>query len=334
MASRNRGYDSKRKESVRLPAPVLSVGNLTVGGTGKSPLVDCLARLLGGRDRRVGIVSRGYGRRSEGVVVVSDGTSILASSREAGDEPMLLARRNPAACVVVGEDRVEAGRIALNALGCDTLLLDDGFQHRRIRRDLDLLVIDASNPWGNGQLLPGGPLREPLSSFRRAGGVVLSHADRSSPEEELIRVVREYTDAPIFRTYHSPSFWKGLAGEDRQKADILRGRRVVAFSGIGNPESFRRTLETMEIEVAESIVFRDHHWYTRRSLDRILRTAERWGADAVVTTEKDAVRLPEGWYPELPAYALGIDLEFIGGSGAFDGFVAAALANPSEEAHG
>lgn len=331
--SRNRQYGTGRRESIRLPVMVISVGNITVGGTGKSPLVDYLVRQMTLSDKRVGIVSRGYGRRSKGVVVVSDGNSIRVPARESGDEPMMLARRNPGVCVVVGEDRVAAGRKAVE-LDCDILVLDDAFQHRRMVRDLDLVVIDASNPWGNGHLIPAGSLRESLSSLSRAGGFVLTRVDECSETDTLEKEMREYTDAPVFRTQHFPTSLIELKEFKRYPISEMKSRRVAAFSAIGNPTSFRQTLEAAGLNVVEELRFRDHHWYKQKDMNRIRRKTKESDAEFIVTTEKDAVRLPDTQMSDLPIYALTIDLDFIDNIGQFDNFIEAALDTFSEEAHG
>ena len=296
--------------SVRLPAKVISVGNITVGGTGKTPLVETLARILKEEGFRVGILSRGYGRRGRGTLVVSDGKDIRTVPRETGDEPMLLARNLSGIPIVVGQNRVRAGQLAIQSFGCNILILDDGFQHLCIRRDIDFVVIDASNPFGNGRLIPAGPLREQISSLKRADAICFTRVDQDSNLRCSEEYIRKYSRAPIFASTHHPTGWISVENGGLFPLDGLKGKKVLAFAGIGNPESFRKTLKALSVEPVAFLKYRDHHWYTGRDLTHICETAKGAGAEAIVTTEKDGIRLPESMQCSIPLYSLKIKLQF------------------------
>jgi tetraacyldisaccharide 4'-kinase len=299
---RNRRWD-RPGHARHAPLPVLSLGNLTVGGTGKTPLAGWLARRLADAGRRPAIVSRGYGGTAgRGPLVVSRGDGPACDAAVCGDEPYLLATRLPGVAVVVGSDR-HAGAVAAARMGCDVAVLDDGFQHRRLSRDLDLLLLDASDPFGNGRLLPAGPLREPVASLGRADVVVLT---RSGPEESHARIEREVRrhnlSAPIVRAGH-----RRVGFFDAGGRPAPRPARAVAFCGIGNPGGFRRDLEEEGVDIAGFAAYRDHHRYTQSELQRLVRRAGEASA-ALVTTEKDRVRIATwGDGPEI--LALRIEAE-------------------------
>jgi len=282
---RNRRYD--RPENVhRAGVPVISVGNLTAGGTGKTPLVAWLARALHDAGRRPAIVSRGYGGRAgRGPVWVSRGAGPICDARLSGDEPYLLARAIPEVPIVVGADRVAAARAAAEQ-EAGVLVLDDGFQHRRLARDLDLVLLDAEHPFGNGHLIPAGLLREPLDSLRRAGVVLITRTSRDArhPETEA-RIRRHNPAAPILHAGHRPCGWFDAAGNP-----VPAPRSAVAFCGIGNPDSFRRDLLAAGLSLVHFESFGDHHRYLDRELQRLRRLATENDA-TLVTTEKDVARL-------------------------------------------
>jgi tetraacyldisaccharide 4'-kinase len=278
-----------------LPCRVISVGNLTVGGTGKTPVVIALASALRERGRRVGVVSRGYKRRStDAIVDVSDGRSVRGDPGETGDEPLLIAQRCPGVPVAVGADRPSVGRHLIARYHIDTLIMDDGYQHLALRRDTNILVLDAGAPFGNGYLLPRGRLREPLSAMTRATAVLVTRAPRGARLDELKAAVRSAAPAvPIWVTDFAPSAVVQVGGATTVEPSVLKGERVLAVSGIGHPESFRRLLADTGATVAEHCVFSDHHAYSREDVQRIRQVAERAGAGRIVTTEKDAVKLAQ-----------------------------------------
>ena len=312
VAVRNRKYDRHRDRTARLPARVISVGNITVGGTGKTPLVIFLAERLQKRGHGVAVLSRGYGRMTRHVHAVPDGRDAPADPAESGDEPALMARRLDGIPVVVGKDRVSASRMCIQRYGSDMLILDDGFQHRRLGRDLDIVVIDAREPFGNRWLLPAGPLREPLFVLSRAGAVVLSRSDQAGAGlEEIIREIRRRTAAPVFLARHRARDWIGIPENGTLPLESLAGRSCFAFSGIGHPDAFRETLRETGVDIAAFLRYPDHHRYRERDLKRVLREAEKHGASAILTTEKDGVRIPRFWCPHIPVYALRIDFELM-----------------------
>ncbi len=290
VAARAALYSSGRLRSQTLPVPVVSVGNLTFGGTGKTPFVEFLARRLKFDGWRPAILSRGYGRRSRGPVVVSRGDGPLVSPERGGDEPVALARRLPGVVIVVGERRAEAARRAAE-LNADLFLLDDGFQHLAVRRDANLLLLDARDPFGGGRLPPAGRLREPLSAIERADAVVFTRIDHGHPTEEAQRTVETvHPEAPVF---HATIRSDGLRDEAGSPVDVreVARRRCVAACGVARPAGFAASLSELDLAAEETFVFRDHHSYSDRDLKRIRRAADRTGAAFLVTTEKDAAKL-------------------------------------------
>ncbi|MGH7256113.1 MAG: tetraacyldisaccharide 4'-kinase, partial [Nitrospirales bacterium] len=247
-----------------LPCRVISVGNLTVGGTGKTPLVIALASWMQARGERVGVLSRGYGRRSRSAsVLVSDGRRVLAGPEEAGDEPQVIARRCPGVVVAVGADRARLGRWVLGQFPLSCLILDDGFQHLALQRDVDLLVIDASDPRGLADLLPAGRLREPLEGAARASAVILTRADDPVDVKSVLAALREAIGkepAPITVSFFAENLVDPVTGAE-EPAERLSGRHIVAFSGIGNPSGFRQTLVNSGARLLAERVFHDHHVY-------------------------------------------------------------------------
>ena len=305
---RNGEYTGGKKQAMRMDVPVISVGNITVGGTGKTPLVEALARHLQDRDIKGAVLSRGYRRRSRPPLVVSDGKSVCPTVEEAGDEPFLLASRLDGVPVLVGKDRACIGKMAVEHFGCGALLLDDGFQHRKLARDLDIVVIDASRPWGNGWLLPAGPLREPLSGLRRADLIVLSRVKEATDLSRVRDEVRQRTDCPIVETNHKPCEWVEPEKQLKHPLAWLRKKKLFAFAGIGNPDAFRRSIEPLCHSVVGFFTFRDHHRYADRDLFRIVSAAQRTGAEAIVTTEKDAVRFKRIPATNMPFVYLRIEI--------------------------
>ncbi len=276
-----------------LPCRVISIGNLTVGGTGKTPVVIALASALRDRGRRVGVVSRGYKRRSaDAIVEVSDGRSVLGNPNETGDEPLLIAQRCPGVPVAVGADRPSVGRYLIKCYHVDSLIMDDGYQHLALRRDTNILVLDAGAPFGNGYLLPRGRLREPLSAMARSTAVLVTRASQGGRLDEIKAAVGAAAPAvPIWVTDFAPGALIQVGGSFTIEPSALKGERVLAVSGIGQPDSFRRLLEAAGAVVADHCVFPDHHAYSREDVQKVRQAAERAGAVRIVTTEKDAVKL-------------------------------------------
>src|SRR5256712_4221390 len=276
-----------------LPCRVISVGNLTVGGTGKTPVVIALAAALRDRGRKVGVISRGYKRRSEtSILEISDGRTLRGHPGDSGDEPFLIAQRCPGVPVAVGADRPLVGRYLVDRFDLDQWVLDDGFQHLALRRDMDILVLDAGAPFGNGYLLPRGRLREPLSAMDRASAVLVTRALQAQRLDELKGTVRAVAPAvPIWITDFAPSAVVKAGGEAAAEPSALKGERVLAVSGIGNPESFRRLLAAAGAIVVDHCVFADHHAYSVADLQRVRRAAAQAGGARVVTTASDTGEL-------------------------------------------
>ncbi|MCJ7812020.1 tetraacyldisaccharide 4'-kinase, partial [bacterium] len=241
--------------------------------------------------------------------IVSNGEKVNVTAKQAGDEPMFLAKNLSEIPVIVGKDRAKTGYLAVHTWKTDILLLDDAFQNRKLKKDLDLVVIDSTNLWGNGKILPAGPLREPLNSLKRADGIILTRASESSLNNKGEKCIRKFTDAQIFSATHEPRNFISLQDGRTCKLNILKGKKVLGFSGIGNPDSFEKILQSIDVRLLDLIVFRDHYWYKPKDLERILKIAETRKADALVTTEKDYVRLPLDWCPLIPTYYLKIEFE-------------------------
>jgi tetraacyldisaccharide 4'-kinase len=275
---------------------IISVGNLNVGGTGKTPAVLHLAGMLTRAGRKVGILTRGYGRQTSEPLTFT-GMEALPSVEEAGDEPLLLARRCPEARVLVGADRLVLARRARDELGLDVVLLDDGFQHRRLARDEDVVVVDEAGGFGNGRMLPRGPLREPMSALRRATLFWIRTA--TTPVPPLPPLL-----GPQVRTRYRPTAWVDPAGKDHPP-ESLSGAPVVALAGLARPGSFLRTLRQLGVSLQEAALFPDHHRFTASELQGVEAAAARHRA-RIVTTEKDAVRLPQGF--EAWTVRLGVEV--------------------------
>ncbi len=290
LEARARRYASRRAVSVRLAHPVISVGNLTLGGTGKTPFVAHLARRMRFEGRLPAILSRGYGRRSKGVVVVSAGDGPLVSAEEGGDEPVALALRLPGVVIVVARRRVEAARAA-GELGANIFILDDGYQHMAVERDANLLLLDGKDPFGGARFPPRGRLREPLSALARADAFIFTRVERDTPPEEALATLAHWNPgAPVFSARLKPA---GLYDEKGApiEGNALTGRRFVAVCGVAQPASFTATLASLDLFPEETLVFRDHQRYGPRDIALIHRRAEASGGSWILTTEKDAVKL-------------------------------------------
>jgi tetraacyldisaccharide 4'-kinase len=291
--------------TTKLERPVISVGNITAGGTGKTPLVEWVAKTVArggtgaGPGKKVCILTRGYGRENpQQQVVVSDGNTILATPTEAGDEPYLLATNLlGSAAVISNADRASAGRYAIETFNTDCFVLDDGFQHLRLARDLNIVTIDATNPWGGGQLLPRGFLREPVSGLIRADCVVLTRCDQV---DNLETVRTEITDLIRGR----PLFESSM----RTVNALFGTGPVAAFCAVGNPKSFFTQLRKHAYELVLEKAFADHHAYTQKDVDSLIAAATRAGAKGLITTAKDAVKLRSLSF-SLPWQVLQIEIE-------------------------
>ncbi len=327
-------YQQRIMRNQPLGVPVVVVGNLTVGGTGKTPIVERFARTLARRGRHVAILSRGYKSRAEPLhrrmwrwishgeypppKVVSDGQNVLLDSTEAGDEPYMLARNLPGVVVLVDKNRVKAGQYAIKKFGADILLLDDGYQYLPLRGQLNLLLVDKTNPFGNRCLLPRGILREPVTHLRRASFVFITKSDGQA-DGELRKIIRQLNpEVEIVECAHRPTHLQSINGGGSHPLADLRGKRIAAFSGIAMPESFEKLLRELGAEICHNKRFLDHHRFTTEELERFFSRAEGAQAEFIVTTEKDAVRLPAEVSTKIPIYFLRLEIEILSGDHDFD----------------
>lgn len=313
---------------------VVVVGNLTVGGTGKTPVVEKFARALQERGRKVAILSRGYKSKAPPVWkkwwwalihaaeppprIVSDGQTVLLDSEQAGDEPYMLARNLPGVIVLVDKNRVKAGIYAIRKFGCDTLVLDDGFQYLPLKGQLNLLLVDKTNPFGNGHLLPRGILREPIKHLRRASYVFLTKSNGTRDPELEATIQKFNPGVDVIECAHQPQYLQRFGSAERQPLSFLKGRRVVAFCGIATPESFEKFLRDLGASIVARERFLDHYRYNEDDFSELAALAERERADCLITTEKDAVRIPHGQIWGKPLYYLRLEIEILRGAADFD----------------
>ena len=299
LKARERLYGLGLLKEEGLPVPVVSVGNLTVGGSGKTPMVMALAKYFRGRGFKVAILSRGYKGRAEARgAVVSDGQRILRGVEESGDEPQVLARALHGVMIAVGKDRLRMGQLVCQHFQPDLILLDDGFQYRGLKRDLDLLCLDLDTDLERPRLLPAGPFREPLSAIGRATAVILTYW-RPSEKGERLREKALSWGKPLFL---APVRYEGLVrGGELFPLSTLRGKKVSVLLGIAKPWRFLEALRGEGIEVLRVVIRGDHHWWEEREIGEAIK-----GAEAILTTEKDLVKLPD---LDLPCYALRMSLE-------------------------
>ncbi|MBF88553.1 MAG: tetraacyldisaccharide 4'-kinase [Candidatus Marinimicrobia bacterium] len=284
--SRNFFYSIGFFISKRLTVPTISVGNITIGGTGKTPIVIAIAQLLLKMDRHPGIISRGYGRRSTGCVPVSDGRRLLVPWEEAGDEPFMIAKKLPSVPVVVDEEKYRGANYAIEKFNVDIILLDDAFQHRSVERDLDIVLFNSCDPKEYYRMLPYGRLREPIRSVRRADFIIWSRADQKSPSNSIKKAL-DVTKYKQIKT--------GLKVESTTN---LKGKKVFAFCGIGDPNSFYKILQEQGAKILELKIFPDHHNYSVGEINNLKMKAEQLKADYIVTSEKDWVKISH-WKEDL-----------------------------------
>jgi tetraacyldisaccharide 4'-kinase len=293
--------------SKRLPCSVISVGNITVGGTGKTPLVMALAKGLMERGIPVAILSRGYKAKTPSRPLVSDGKAIVLSPEESGDEPFLMAQTLKGVPILIGKDRFINGQMALQRFGVRGLLLDDGYQHLQLHRDLNILLVDSHIGFGDYHLLPRGNLREPLSHLCRANLFVLTKVENINMCNPLEKVLHQFhPSSPVFHSHYEP---RGLVGlkEEWEELHSLRGKKVLALSGVANPEYFSLLLRKCGMEIVSEAIFPDHHRFTNKDLASIEGTSK--GMDWIVTTEKDMVKLRKLNIDSLPLRALRIEMK-------------------------
>ncbi|MDZ7330458.1 MAG: tetraacyldisaccharide 4'-kinase [candidate division KSB1 bacterium] len=306
---RNRLYDKEILRSIKIEnCQIISVGNISVGGTGKTPVISFLAKYLAKRGFKVAVLSRGYGRKSQGTIVVSDGKNLMTDVKQGGDEPYLLARQLPTIPVVVEADRVKGAEFIQQNFHPDFILLDDGFQHRRLKRNLDIVLIDASVGFGSGYLLPAGFLREPISSLSRADLIWLSRVDQAKNLEKLIQQIRNHSQSPIITSIHQPAAIVKSSADQQFEASAIREKRVLLFSGIANPLSFERTVQSLGGVIVHHKCYKDHYQFTISDIDSIMQLSEQLDIDLILTTEKDFVRLLPILNPNQQFFYLTIEI--------------------------
>ncbi len=317
-----------------LGVQVITIGNLTVGGTGKTPVVEKFARELCDAGRNVAILSRGYRSKPQPFHqlllnkillredqtpprVVSDGKSLLLDSEMAGDEPYMLASNLKDVVVLVDKDRVKSGRYAIEKFGCDTLLLDDGFQYWRLRgRRHDVVLIDRQQPFGNEHLIPRGTLREPPSHLARAQTIFITKSDGNTAELRG-RISKLNPAAAVIECVHHPLYLEDVFTGERHGLELLRGKKAASLSGIAQPESFEQSLVKLGAELVYAKRFADHHRFTQQEVLNVINRAKKRQADTIVTTQKDAVRFPKIDRRDLPIYFMRVEIQIISGANDF-----------------
>lgn len=329
---RNRLYALGVFRVQTLPCTVISVGNVAVGGTGKTPAVIAIAGHLQKAGLRVAILLRGYKREAhEGITVVSDGRQIYASARESGDEAYMMAQCLNGVPIIVGRERYLAGQIAIERFNVDVLLLDDGFQHRQLGRNVDVLTVPITHPFGNpARLLPAGTLREPPSALRRADIVLLTHTDTPEISVSAKEAVKQLApDALVLECVHQPTHLYPLideGSEEHQNVEMLKGKRLLAVCGIGNPSAFVGTLMRCSPASVELLAFPDHHVYMEADAQRIDVAFRAAKADLVVTTQKDAQKLESVMEQQkFPVVVLVVALVIDGDDKAFTEVLLASI---------
>ena len=318
---------------------VIAIGNLTVGGTGKTPVVELLARTLRERGRNPAILSRGYkskrlpraqqwksanGRaipEEKMPKVVSTGAAVLLDSKFAGDEPFMLARNLDGVAVIVDKDRVKGARFAIRELKSETLLLDDGMQYLDLAHSLDIVLIDSRSPFGTGALLPRGTLREPPKNLRRANYILITKCDGSSNAELIGRIQKHNPVAKIIECAHEPIHLENIYTREQMPLDFLEGKWVGAISAIAVPENFEKSLEKLGARVEVKRRFSDHHRFNRRDVDNFMQRCVERDMELIVTTEKDAVRFPRPTEIYVPIWFLRIEVRILSGQECWDEMV-------------
>ena len=327
-------YNFRILRDSTLGVQVIAIGNLTVGGTGKTPVVEKFARELRDQGRNVAILSRGYRSKPTPLHkwmlnkvflrddatpprVVSDGRSLLLDSEMAGDEPYMLASNLKDVVVLVDKDRVKSGRYAIEKFGCDTLLLDDGFQYWKLRgRRHDIVLIDRQQPFGNERLLPRGTLREPPSHLARASTIFITKSDGNTAELRR-RITLVNPTAGIIECIHHPLYLEDVFTGQRVGLELLKGRKVASLSGIAQPESFEQSLVQLGAELVYSKRFADHHRFSQQEMLNVINRSKKRQAEAIITTQKDAVRFPKLDRRDLPIYFMRVEIKILSGANDF-----------------
>ena len=327
-------YNVRILRDSTLGVQVIAIGNITVGGTGKTPVVEKFARELQNQGRTVAILSRGYRSKPPPLSkrlldrillrsdttpprVVSDGKSLLLDSETAGDEPYMLASNLKDVVVLVDKDRVKSGRYAIEKFGCDTLLLDDGFQYWKLAgRRRDIVLIDCQAPFGNEYLLPRGTLREPGSHLARASTIFITKSDGNTARLRA-RIAKHNSTAGIIECVHQPLYFEDVFTGERHDLDLLKGKKVAALSGIAQPESFENSLLKLGADLVYSKRFADHHRFTQQEILNAVNRGKKRQAQIILTTQKDAVRFPKVDRRDLPFYFMRVEIKIVTGAKDF-----------------
>src|SRR4051794_678326 len=327
-------YNVRILRDSTLGVQVIAIGNLTVGGTGKTPVVEKFARELQNQGRTVAILSRGYRSKPPPLTrrlvnklmlqddktpprVVSDGKSLLLDSETAGDEPYMLASNLKDVIVLVDKDRVKAGRYAIEKFGCDTLLLDDGFQYWQLRgRRQDIVLVDCQQPFGNERMLPRGTLREPPSHLARASTIFITKSDGKTAELRK-RISELNSTAGIIECVHHPLYLEDVFTGQRHELSLIKGRKVASLSGIAQPESFEQNLTRSGSELVYSKRFADHHRFTQQEVLNAINRSKKRQAEMIITTQKDAVRFPKIDRRDLPIFFMRVEIKIVAGADDF-----------------
>ena len=316
---------------------VVSVGNITAGGTGKTPVVELLSRSLAARGRKCAILTRGYkshdleknqvwldknGKRVKRVPkIASDGVTRYLSPLYAGDEPFMLARNLDNVAVLVDKDRVKSGIFAIEQLGSNTLILDDGMQFLKLKHEIDIVLVDCGFPFGTGSLLPRGTMREPRASLKRASYIILTKSE-GKPQDELIATIRKYNKvADIIVTNHAPVLLENIFTGEQLPLEALKGKYVACLSGIARPESFENLVEALGANVEIRRSYPDHYWFDQEDLDAFVERCAERAMDMIITTEKDAVRFLRPGEMEVPIYFLRIQIDILQGQEKWDAMI-------------
>ena len=328
-------YNVRILRDSTLGVQVIAVGNLTWGGTGKTPVVEKFARELRDQGRNVAILSRGYRSKPTPLHerllnklflrndttpprVVSDGKSLLLDSEMAGDEPYMLASNLKDVVVLVDKDRVKSGRYAIEKFGCDTLLLDDGFQYWKLRgRRLDIVLVDRQQPFGTGRLVPRGNLREPPSHLARADTIFITKSDDNTADLRQ-RIARLNPAAGIIECIHHPLYLEDVFTGQRLGLESLKGSKVASLSGIAQPESFEQSLVQLGAELVYVKRFADHHRFTQQEVLNAINRSKKRQAETIITTQKDAVRFPKIDRRDLPVYFMRVEIKILRGADDFE----------------
>jgi tetraacyldisaccharide 4'-kinase len=330
-------YKKNILTSKKLSCPIISIGNITVGGTGKTPMTIYVAQAVKKLGHNVAVISRGYkGKAEKNGGIVSDGKVLLMTPEIAGDEPYMMAKRLKDVPVIVGKNRFKAGRQAISKFDPDVIVLDDGFQHLTLQRDLDIVLLDYHKPFGNRHLLPRGVMREPISALLSADAIIMTKSDTVKNNNEtslLLRKLRFFErKKPVYRSFHHPFVYRIIKGEkkiswnnmqevQRQNLDCIKGRTGFAFSGLADNYNFLRTLKSLKCNVSGFMEFPDHHPYSERDLEEILSAAKKSMSKCLITTEKDYVRIAHkiDWSDDL--FVIGIEIDFGADKKRFNAYI-------------